>query len=440
MTSDFPDPIPSYLPIGLLEESITLYDGEIHFKQGENSFIANGQIRVAWLPTPRLQFEAINPLPEQIKSLAQREDLLLQLVDGKKISRGIITERKTGSRSTTLSGIIGEQVDWPTDVPINHVLFILPNFQKLVGMPIQFSDKTSSNRLELRHSGWVITLDAVENQDEVFKLLEFHHGFGVTHFGKLEREDGEDFNLEDFLSILEALNWYSSFAIGQWTGFCLPVGFSNSGEKIWQSWSLSKLGPFTRQSSWLGWGSRRNIFEESFSGFLELWHDENWQEIVKLAIHWYIEANSQRGSIEGSIILSQTALELLASAILVENSDLISAEEFDKSPAFEKIRGVLSWAQIPAEVPSDLPLLQEKWVDGAKAITEIRNKLTHPKKKNRKKFLLLSRDIKINAWKLSLLYLELVLLKLFKHQGRYANRIRRKFVGDTEQVPWIRDD
>ena len=369
-----------------------------------------------------------------------REDISLRLADDKTFNLGVITKRRIANEIAILSGFIEEEMNWQKDIFIDYILFVLPNFQKLVGAPIYFPGKTSSNRLTLNCPDWIITLDAVENQNEVFELLESQSGFRVTHFCKLEKTNGEAFSWEDAFSILETFNWYISFSIGRWTGYCLPFGFNDAGEQVWQSWNLSKVEPFIRESSWLGWGSRRNIFEEPFLGFLDRWHDENWKEIIKLAIHWYIEANSQRGSIEGSIILVQTALELLASAILVENDNWLSEDGFNKLPASDKIRILLLWAKIPAEIPEDIHTLvqiskQLNWTDGVKAITEIRNKLTHPKKSNRKNFIL-SRDIKIGAWKLSLWYLELLLLRLFQYEGKYANRIVRQFTGETEPLPW----
>jgi hypothetical protein len=56
---------------------------------------------------------------------------------------------------------------------------------------------------------------------------------------------------------------------------------------------------------------------------MNVWLDDTWEEVIRVAIHWYIEANAQAGSVEGSIVQTQTAFELLASAVLTDHNDLI---------------------------------------------------------------------------------------------------------------------
>ena len=84
--------------------------------------------------------------------------------------------------------------------------------------------------------------------------------------------------------------------------------------------------------------SHREHFEVPFSGFLKLWLDEAWQEVIDVAGHWYVEANAQAGSIEGSIVLTQTAFELLASAVLVENENYrwLSADGYERLAASDR--------------------------------------------------------------------------------------------------------
>jgi hypothetical protein len=71
--------------------------------------------------------------------------------------------------------------------------------------------------------------------------------------------------------------------------------------------------------------------------------------------------------------------------------------------------------------------------DGPRLFTEIRNEIIHPTK-NR-----LSRDHDelVDAWRLSLWYIELVLLRVLRYEGQYASRLlERRWEGDIEPVPW----
>ncbi|MGF1457659.1 MAG: hypothetical protein ACFBSG_01390 [Leptolyngbyaceae cyanobacterium] len=79
---------------------------------------------------------------------------------------------------------------------------------------------------------------------------------------------------------------------------------------------------------------------------------------------------------------------------------------------------------------------QQKRSDASQSMVKYRNIITHPDKENRELFLSLSRDFKIDVWKLCVWSLELLLLRLFEYEGIYANRIKRQYGVEIELVPW----
>ena len=87
---------------------------------------------------------------------------------------------------------------------------------------------------------------------------------------------------------------------------------------------------------------------------MKLWLDDTWEEVIRVAIHWYIEANALAGSIEGSIVLTQTAFELLSSAVLTDHNGWLSQEGYDKLAAADRIRLLFLWAGIPTGIPGEL--------------------------------------------------------------------------------------
>jgi hypothetical protein len=184
-----------------------------------------------------------------------------------------------------------------------------------------------------------------------------------------------------------------------------------------------------------------------FPGFMARWQDDYWEEVVRMAVHWLLEAQAQAGSIEGSIVLTQTAFELLASAILAERYGWLSTEGCDKLAAADRIRLLFRWAGIPTEIPAALTALEKlakanedfmlnKQPDTASSMTAVRNTITHPTRKNREKFGRHPTDARFDVWRLGLWNLELCLLRLFDYSGRYANRITCKWWGELEDVPW----
>jgi hypothetical protein len=373
----------------------------------------------------------------------------LRLDDGTTISNGLFSALQHSygpeGQKMSLAGIIGERVIRPADADASYVLFFLPNFEHLCGRSITYPDGSSAvYRLVLSGEGWRITLDAVEKAKEIEQFLAANSGIAITQVGRLEREDGDPFKAEDALVILNAVAWYVSFACGRWTGPCLPTGFDRDGRQVWEVWDYNRTLPFRECRRWLD-KIHGEQFEGPFSGFLKLWLNEAWEEVIRVAIHWFIEANAQAGSIEGSIVLTQTAFELLASAVLVENYGWLTADGYEKLAAADRIRLLFLWAGIPTWIPTQLSALlnlarADNWPDTSTAMTMIRNTITHPTKKNREKFGRHTSEARTDAWILGLWNLELCLLRLFEYRGTYANRITQKFVGEIERVPWLPSD
>jgi len=437
-----PDALRPHITIGPPGEPIVLHSGPIDFIQNVQRFRADGRVCLAWLPTPQVRFE-VPHLPNGVHP--ELDGLSLQLDDGTAISRGQVTasNHRIGSEgySASLSGIVAERVTRPADGPVNHVLFLLPNFPFLIGKSVQYPEgSVRLSRLTLRSDGWIITLDAVADQKAVEESLSTQSGFGITHVGRLEREAGTPFAAAEALPVLDALACYGSFAAGRWTGPCLPTGFDAVGKQVWQIWDYFRTTPFRTCDSWLD-SNHGEQFEDPFPGFMRLWLDKDWNDVIRTAIHWYVEANAQSGSIEGSIVLTQTAFELLVSSVLVEHHGWLSTGGHDNLAAADRIRLLFLWAGIPTAVPAELADLTrqakaDNWPDTATAMTMIRNTITHPTKKNREKFGKHLNGARTDAWRLGLWGLELCLLRLFEYRGTYGNRIRPHWVGEIETVPW----
>jgi hypothetical protein len=155
-------------------------------------------------------------------------------------------------------------------------------------------------------------------------------------------------------------------------------------------------------------------------------------------LYWYLGACDRRVGIgvDAGLILAQTALELLAWTYCVLDRKMISAAAFQprRLSAADRFRLLASSLNIPTEIPANLTGLHgrrgKKWVDGMEAITEIRNRLVHPAAQQ------IEDPGYFEAWKLSLWYIDLVLLRLCGHKGKYANRLDRRWVGQVESVPW----
>ncbi len=85
------------------------------------------------------------------------------------------------------------------------------------------------------------------------------------------------------------------------------------------------------------------------------WLDAEWRQVVDMAVHWYVGANGLAGLAEGSIVLARTALELLASAVLMDAERLLGGDAYKNLPAADKLRLLFGWPGIPIAIPAGLP-------------------------------------------------------------------------------------
>ena len=144
---------------------------------------------------------------------------------------------------------------------------------------------------------------------------------------------------------------------------------------------------------------------------------------------------------EGSIVLTQTAFEMLAAAVIVEENGWVSADGWEKLPASDRIRLLFVWAGLPLEIPAshlELKALAagRNWEDATQAMTGIRNPLTHPTAKSRRHLRNYPLEARSEAWNLGLWFLELCLLRLCDYRGTYGCRLANRFTGQVVPVPW----
>jgi glycerol dehydrogenase-like iron-containing ADH family enzyme len=108
---------------------------------------------------------------------------------------------------------------------------------------------------------------------------------------------------------------------------------------------------------------------------MDRWSDLEWRDPLKILIHWYVESNLQAGAIEGSMIMTQSAFELLFDLLLNRSSTRVKADG--------KLKRLLEYANLPtnlSDIPCDADTLEglrefatKENKDAPKIITEIRN-------------------------------------------------------------------
>lgn len=428
-------------------DAIQLYNGQLEIEQDSIKISTNGIIELIWLRNPKVKFSFTHNYIYSGSSIdfIINEPITLQLPTlSKAINARIIQSSNThemkGSK-LVCSGDIAEPVRLGNGDNLSYLILHLPNFHDAFGSDIssQHERLTWLGRFHLDTDEWKITIDKVENYSFLYKELKATGGYAITHIIKVEKADESFFKIDETQILIENLFYFLSFARGFWVESVLEVGFDKQEKRVWEKWINPRTDRWQNVNSWFNFHTPIKL-TYFWSNFCNKLQDSIWRESLKRAIRWYISANQKAGELEGSIILVQTAHELLSWTKFVTEKG-ISEEGFSKLPAADKLRLLLIEANIPLETSALLKFLSslsklENW-DGAKAVTEIRNKLVHPSPKNIQKLRRIGEDEMQDAYILTMWYLELILLYLLGYQDEYVNRlIYMKWVGQTEQVPW----
>ncbi|HEX2076790.1 MAG TPA: hypothetical protein VHG08_03750 [Longimicrobium sp.] len=428
-----PSGISPYRDIDGIDTSVELYSGSLQVEHEGGAEDCDGSIFFCWLPSPTLRFEAatrINPgtsvtvrIPTQIF-----------------VAEGFVTSSSESHASGVLNGSPRLGMAHDSD----EVWFQLANFHSYIGDPVRFGTDTHPvmhrNRITFPSPRWEVTIDEVADYDVRLERLRDRGGYEITHTGILRKTDGATISVTEADEVLSGLHFFLSFAGGGW---CTPI-FSQgkrSGEALWEqvgAWRVSVWKPVV---SWFPIHPATQAVT-AWAGFIEKWFDPDWQYPLRIAIHWYVEANRNAGAVEGAVVLTQTALELLAWAVVVEERALIDGKIFKKVPAAEKIRLLLREMQIPNAIPKELSALTEaarklKTAADPEILVRLRNGIVHSSKSKRADIAQIVDKARWEALQYGLWCLELAILRICNYNGVYADRLRHKYVGQVANVPWV---
>jgi hypothetical protein len=454
---------------GRPNEAISFGEVGVRFSHNSKTYEETAQVIMRFIPDARLLFV----IPAKVASNNQeRKTMTAEKFKALFLPRFGLDDKWDGKLELTATGVVldvfvksmgGEQVD-VTFMPktsavavtggcanISSATFHLFNFPDFFG-PDDYIFKYGTPPLEgrkvcgrsvLRADGWTITIAATVKTDELCKALDREGGYVITHVGQINRDDGATFTSDQLDDLIRCLHAFLSFALGRWAGVALPVGFDNAGKRVFEEWGLR----LTAADGWHGsksWFDEHHaeLLTETFPGYYALWKNELWNAALWKATYWYVLANGS--NTDAGLILAQTALELLAWTYCVEDRKMVSAVAFSERglSAMDKLRILASTLNIPLALPPHLKALSAPrpgsghWQDAMETITRIRNTLVHPHAKFKP-----HEGSYYEAMMLSLWYLDLVLLRLCGHKGKYGNRLAPppRYTGKVECVPWVTD-
>ncbi len=441
-------PIPNLTPVYVTptpDAPIPLATGRFAIQQGSYTGEGDGTLTLVWASQPRLRFYI--PSLDPVGLLSAGKAVLRHLASNAEgVAQVTTTQHSQGQPDSDLGaqGHLTRNMIMGADQPADHVIFHLVNFWNYVNpCPNPTPPEYYVHRLVFEGAGWRVTLQAVEKVRDLVRDLDADSGYAITHAGKVERVDGSSFPRSQAQELFSALYYFFSFVRGFWCPSILYVARDAVGTELWQDWTVLPVTPWTKVLSWFP--SDPGCLATVFPGFLRLWQNPDWQDILRVVIHWYVETNLQAGAIEGAIILCQNALERLAYYVLVHDRHVLPETAFQQGggmTAAHRLRLLFTEFGLPLDVGpntvriTNLPALaaSRKW-DAPQALVNLRNCIIHPDQHNNQRLQNYPIPARTDAWIIGLWYLDVILLKLFGHTGCYVNRRSCRFEGEVESVP-----
>ncbi len=415
---------------------IELATETVEYSQDNHTYSRPAKVFMCFTPRPRLEFRVnLDGLMEILKftagDIAQPEELRFP---DREISI------KVYWAFLGYNGVVfaptREPIQWSDNSEelqkVNFHIVNFPEFRSTCQQ--QFDDGTRVSRINslvLEYHPWRVSISELSSIGDVYKTLRAS-GYAITHAGQLQRIDGQSFPSSDAVKIIWAIQNFLSFCAGCWIGVTLPVGFDAEGNRAWEQCGCGRCDRWKSRESWFA-PLHGDTLRVLFPGFIRLWESETWRRPLSETLYWYCLANDSGNGVDTGIILAQTAMETIAWNLLVNDKEAITPKGYKELWASDRFRLLFSFLDIPKEIPDGLEKLKKSakqlgWSDGLHAFTEIRNSIIHPEKKNRHD----NDGFFLEAWRLGLWFLDLLILRLCEYEGKYANR----WSGDVVHVPW----
>lgn len=443
-----PEPLQPAYDFSPAPEPVRLLQGPAELEWRDKSYSGNANVLLQFLPSPRVILYA------KLQGATEASAFRFCFDESGDRSLSFNGQKIEGFRAKCKAHDDILELNWlPRFEPVAlcdmHsktsvvAIFHLFNFPDFRGGQYQDTAPAGCALLVLESEEWRISLQELPDgaTREAWDRIKAEGGCFLTHVVKLERKDGKLFSGDDASEQCHLLNNFLSFIKG---GKCAPVcgvGLDVAGATTWKTFAsphavkppYSWFNPFKASQA-----------ELLFPLFAKRWQQsEEWRDCLRSSTYWYAQANTSGGSpgIDAAIILAQSALERLSYHYLVVDRKMISGKGFDDLRASDRLRMLFTVCGIPNEVTDTTPDIRQandtfrkesKWMDAPHAITDIRNSLVHPVSKKK------VNGCYVDAWKLSLWYLELSVLALCGYDGTYTSRLTAKCVTDSENVPWGR--
>jgi len=432
--NEMPKRVVAPIVLSIPNEDVQILKGIYEIRQFQQKVIVKGSIKFVWFPMVKIIFEG-EVIDGREARLSHHHDLEL-IVNNQSIAIGKLYYRSFGDdinpyflEGHSFRCLIGE-----SNIPVNECNFSLANLREWYGGEVidTATGMVINGRITFNDDLYAITLDKMPNFSQLHGQLHSKGGFTILYSGKIIKKEGV-FLPEEIRDFNFCLAHFLYFMNGQRTAPLFIAGIVKNST-IWMDYPSHSIQQYKKTHSWSEHKAFNDV-SELWLVFRDLWKSPVDKDFLMTVLHWYVEANAGSAFVEGSIILAQTALELVFNWLIVENKKMITKKDAKKQSAASKIKVLLKVLGASFSIPpNDIELANINKIDnGPEAFVLIRNALVHGDLNKRRNILMqIDSQAKFQALKLGIWYIELSLLYILGYNDTYFNTAFHQ----NEKVPW----
>lgn len=422
-------------------EKIVFHSSEYKLKSPIKEVSVIGEIYFKWFPHPGAEFKAeVKNHSDSIYLLDYEEFVLI--IDNKLTEKCYILSNEIDDKYI-IKGVFEKKVMFgDKTLTSKKFKFSLLNLEDFFGDHIHYlGQKYSRARIAIKNEKFEISIDKTVDFRIKLKQLKENGGYQILCNGEINILKNS-FTYDQVNELLNILGNFLSFVNGK-KNHPLFLTAIHEDEILYQDFSNYHNKLYEYRESWCDTHSTSYI-NDLFSNFYDIWiSNEDNKFFLNSCIHWYTEINCNSGYSEGSLVMAQTALELLYNWLIVEKKKLIIGKDSENINASNKIRLLISQLSISNTIPEKFKNLEKfkidsKSIDAIETIVQIRNAIIHSQVEKRKKLSEIPTVVIYEAVQLSIWYVEMSLLYILNFKSEYSNRCSVGLENSKlELPPWL---
>ncbi len=390
-----------------LEENISLpvlggdllvFEGQFTLNSGEKECVVSGRVFYSFCEKIVLLFEGKTVINNSLDWLGKNAvinagdnllgDALIIQIQGERI-KGFVNHLENTHFSFC-----------------EHFRWYYLNAPKIIGDNVKRGRTISMDRLTFHAGDYQILYENVKGYQEQKSHRE------VSHICELSRQDGKPIAFEAALDEIQLFSRFVSFFAG-----CQHAPFFingvNEGDVQYQFHANGLDDSLISVSTWKPFLHDKDLVALWPLFRAKRYKSDDQYDVLNTLVHWYLQANMNKGLLEGAYILAFACLDLAS-------CEIVGKELSNQEVVADFFKRLNLTMPITAEV-----------------LSSMRNQLVHYKKSNRRKYNSLSFGDKVMRLESVLQILELAILYWLGYEGHFSSRTESKWKGDAiKLVPW----